>query len=133
MRLGHHLKEIRADKGATFGSAAFAELCIELGITVCFSAPYTSHQNALAERPWRTMADMTRCLLVTTSLPRKFWEFAFRHLLYLHKRILRYGPNDIPITLATGVVHDLSHARIFGCNAYTHVDSALRRKLNDKA
>jgi hypothetical protein len=42
-------------------------------------------------------------------------------------------PRGIPLTLATIVIPDLSHTRIFGCNPYTHVDSALRRKLEDKA
>jgi hypothetical protein len=37
------------------------------------------------------------------------------------------------LTLATNQTADLSYVRIFGCSAYTHVDSAMRKKLDDKA
>jgi transposase InsO family protein len=131
--MGHKITEIRADNGATFKSIAFATMCSEHNITLRFSAPYSPHQNAPAERPWRTLAEMTLCLLVTAGLPRNFWELAFKHSVYLHNRTYRSGLDGIPLTVATGVIPDLSHIRIFGCNAYTHVDSALHRKLEDKA
>jgi hypothetical protein len=41
--------------------------------------------------------------------------------------------DGIPLTLATHQTTDLSHVRIFGCSAHTNVDSALRKKLDDKA
>jgi hypothetical protein len=76
---------------------------------------------------------MTRCLLVTAGLPRNLWELAVKHSVYLHNMTYIYGLGGIPLTLTTGVIPDLSHIRISSCNAYTHVDSALRRKLEDKA
>jgi hypothetical protein len=58
---------------------------------------------------------------------------AFTHAVFLHNRTYRYGVGGIPLTMATNQRADLSYVRIFGCSAYTHVDSALRKKLDDKA
>jgi transposase InsO family protein len=62
--------DIRADNGATLRSIAFRALCDDNNINLSFSATYILHHNALAERPWRTLAEMARCLLVTAGLPR---------------------------------------------------------------
>jgi transposase InsO family protein len=62
---GHKVYFIRADNGATFRSAAFKQLCDIHVIELSFSAPYSPHQNALVERPWRTLAEMAMCLLST--------------------------------------------------------------------
>jgi hypothetical protein len=58
---------------------------------------------------------------------------AFTHAVFLHNRTYRYGVYGIPLALATNQTADLSYVRIFGCSPYTHVDSALRKKLDDKA
>jgi transposase InsO family protein len=106
LRMGHKITEIRADNGATFRSIVFATMCSEHNITLRFFAPYSPHQNALAERPWLTLAEMTRCLLVTAGLPRNFWELAFKHSVYLHSMTYCSGPGGIPLTLATGNIPD---------------------------
>mmetsp|Transcript_12208 Transcript_12208/g.21920 ORF Transcript_12208/g.21920 Transcript_12208/m.21920 type:complete len:504 (-) Transcript_12208:653-2164(-) len=130
---GHTVSFIRADNGATFRSVAFKQLCATHDIELSFSAPYSPHQNALAERPWRTLAEMARCLLSTAGLPRSYWEFGFKHAIFIHNRTYRTGVDGIPITLALDIVPDLSTTKIFGCKSYVHVDAALRRKLDDKA
>ena len=37
------------------------------------TAPYSPHQNGVAERRWQTVGDMARCLLKQTNLPNSFW------------------------------------------------------------
>jgi transposase InsO family protein len=101
LRKGHKITETRADNGATFRSTAFATLCSEHNITQRFSAHYSTHQNALAERPWRTLAEMTRCLLFTAGLPQKYCELAFKHSVYLHNMTYKSRHGGIPLTLAT--------------------------------
>jgi hypothetical protein len=58
---------------------------------------------------------------------------AFTHVVFLYDRTYRFGVNGIPLTVASNEAADLSYVRIFGCLAYTHVDSALRKELDDKA
>jgi hypothetical protein len=76
---------------------------------------------------------MDMCLLSTAGLPRSYWEFGFRHAIFIHNRTYRTGVAGIPITLALDIIPDLSTTKIFGCKSYVHVDAALRRKLDDKA
>jgi transposase InsO family protein len=122
-----------ADNGATFKSFAFKQLCDTNGIELSFSAPYSPHQNALAERPWRILAEMARCLLSTAGLPRSYWEIGFKHAIFIHNRTYRARVAGIPITLALDIIPYLNTTKIFGCKSYVNVDDALRRKLDDKA
>ena len=46
-----------------------------------FTAPYSSHQVGGAERSWRTLFDMARCLLINSQLPKKLWNHAVRTLV----------------------------------------------------
>jgi hypothetical protein len=105
---GHKVHVIRADNGATFRSVDFKQVCDTHGIELSFSAPYSPHQNALAERPWRTLAEMARCLLSTAGLPRSYWEFGFKHAISIHNKTYRTGVAGIPITLALDIIPDLS-------------------------
>jgi hypothetical protein len=45
------------------------------GIEVKSSNIYTSNQNPIAERRIRTLMDKTRCLLLTTTMEKKYWPF----------------------------------------------------------
>jgi hypothetical protein len=53
---------------------------------------------------------------------------AFTRAVFLHNRTYRSRVDGIPLTLATNQTANLSYVRIFGCLAYTHEDSALRKK-----
>jgi hypothetical protein len=95
---GHMVYFIRADNGATFRFVAFKQLCDTHGIELSFSAPYSPHQNALAERPWRTLAEMARCLLSTAGLPRSYWALGFKDAIFIHNRnyYLGFGHHPRP-------------------------------------
>ena len=64
------IKRFRCDNGSEFTSENFRSLLIENHIKQEFSAPYSPHQNGTAERSWRTLFDMTRCLLLESNLPK---------------------------------------------------------------
>ena len=40
------------------------------------SAPHFPHQNGTAERHWRTLFEMGRCLLLQANLGKGFWPYA---------------------------------------------------------
>lgn len=58
------VKCIRSDNGTEFMSRDFQALITENKIRHETSAPYSLHQNGTAERGWRTLYDMSRCLLI---------------------------------------------------------------------
>ena len=51
-----------------------------------FSAPYSRHQNGTAERNWRSLMEMARCLLLDAQLPRNLWSYAVRASAYIRNR-----------------------------------------------
>lgn len=58
-----------------------------LGIHHRVTCPYTSEQNGAAERKHRQIVDMGLSLLAQSSIPLKFWYFAFAHAVFLTNRL----------------------------------------------
>ena len=54
---------LRSENEGEYTSGSFQEYCKTTGLRQQFSAPYTPQQNGVSERDWRTIMDMTRCLL----------------------------------------------------------------------
>ena len=71
-KLGLQLVSIRSDHGTEFENAQFLEFCTEQGISHNFSAPRTPQQNGVVERKNRTLEEMTRTMLLSSSLPQRF-------------------------------------------------------------
>ena len=53
---------LRSDGGGEYDNKAFDEFCFAQGIKREMTAPYSPHQNGVAERCWQTVGDMARCL-----------------------------------------------------------------------
>ena len=67
------VKCMRSDNGGEFTSGNFEALLWRNRITHDTSAPYSPHQNGTAERHWRTLFEMERCLLIQASLAKELW------------------------------------------------------------
>ena len=63
------VKRMRADNGSEFSASAFKSQMVKNHIMQEFSAPYSPHQNGTAERSWRTLYEMAKCLLLEGKLP----------------------------------------------------------------
>ena len=70
------LQKIRVDSGSQLISDEFKTWCIEKHITLTAAAPRHQEQNSIAERAWRTTAEMTRKLLVHAHLSPHFYYHA---------------------------------------------------------
>ena len=64
---------LRSDGGGEYDNKAFDEFCFAQGIKREMTAPYSPHQNGVAERRWQTVGNMARCLLKQANLPNSFW------------------------------------------------------------
>lgn len=106
-----------------FCSTEFNNYCKEEGIARQYTVRNTPQQNGVAERMNRTLLERARCLLSNAGLGRNFWAEAVNTACYLINR----SPSTAielktPIQVWSDKPADYSILRIFGCNAYYHVN-----------
>ena len=121
------VKCIRSDNGTEFTSRDFQTLLTKNRIRHERSAPYSPHQNGTAERGWRTLYDMSRCLLIESGLPDKLWNYAVQTSAYVRNRCYSRRTKKTPYELFTGKVPNISKLQKFGsmCFAYKQEKSKL--------
>ena len=124
------VKCIRSDNGTEFTARDFQSLLSEKGIRHETSAPYSPHQNGTAERNWRTLFEMARCMLVESSLPKELWTYAVMTAAVIRNRCFNNRLKQTPYYMLTGRKPNLSKMGVFGsaCYAYRYD----RKKLDSK-
>jgi hypothetical protein len=115
---------ILSDSAAEYVHGTFETLCRQKEITQKFSAPHTPNQNP-AEHYMDILMSKTRSLLYISGLNslRDYWEHALLHAVCLQCRTALPGRHT-PYQHTYGVQPDISHLRIFGCEAL----ASLHRK-----
>ena len=126
---------IRSDNGGEYTSKQFEQFCLNNGIKRELTIPHTPEQNGVAERAWRTIAEMARAMLKEKSLDPSWWGRAFITAAYIRNRCLSSALPDgvTPYERFTGQKPDLSNIHVFGCKVYYLNESPTRGKLDDKA
>ena len=81
------IKVLRSDRGGEFLNGTLQSIYDQAGIRRQFTAPYTPQQNGVVERKNRTVMEMTRALMKSMRIPRRFWAEAVRHAVYLLNRL----------------------------------------------
>lgn len=121
------VKCIRSDNGTEYTGNEFQSLMRERGIRHETSSPYSPHQNGTAERQWRTIFEMGRCLLLEKGLPKTLWPYAVQTAAHIRNRCFNDRTQNTPYFLLTGKKPDLSKMWVFGsdCYAYRHDHSKL--------
>lgn len=132
-QLDRRIRVFRTDHGGEFTSQAFTNHCLAHGIQRQYSIPYTPQQNGVAERKNRTLLDAARCMLHVCGRPHSYWEEAVATACYLQNRLFSTTlPNQTPYHRWFGHTPDLSHTRIFGCEAYAVSTNPHRGKFDSK-
>ncbi|CAB3984441.1 retrovirus-related pol poly from transposon tnt 1-94 [Paramuricea clavata] len=111
---------IRSDNGSEFTGKAFQTLLRERGIKHETSAPYSPHQNGTAERHWRTLFEMGRCLRLQSGLPKTLWLYAIQTAAHIRNRYFNKRTKTTPYFSLTGKVPDLSKMWIFGSECFAY-------------
>ncbi|KAI5336607.1 hypothetical protein L3X38_015875 [Prunus dulcis] len=131
---GFALKTLRSDQGGEFSSNVFENFLKENGIKHQFTARYTPQQNGVAERKNRTIMELARSMLKAKAMPNRFWAEAVACAVYL---LNHASSNSVegktPQEAWSGLKPCISHLRIFGSIAYSHIPDETRRKLDDKS
>jgi hypothetical protein len=122
---------IRTDGGTEFArSDAFRAKCSEHDFTVQTTSPDTSNQNGKGERPHRTLAEKTKCLLYTATLGVEFWDSAIVHACYLYNRTYHSAIAQTPYEAFTGFKPNCSHILTYGCTLTAKKPSGRPTKAN---
>jgi len=130
---GRRIKSIRTDGGGEYRKQ-MAELCKELGIHHEETAPYTPHQNGVAERANRTICDRIRSIIAETGLPKALWAELARTVTYLKNRSpTRSLKGMTPYEALYGEKPDLSHLIAIGTKAMPHIPKSKNQKLDSRA
>ncbi|NBO66762.1 MAG: hypothetical protein EBU88_18285, partial [Acidobacteria bacterium] len=121
----------QADQGET-RAQELADYVQSQGGEIRHSCAYSPEQQAMIERFWRTIAELATAMLLSSKLGEPFWEDATRYATMVYNHTPRYHPgrSDMvsPIELYTKERHHMRNFKPFGCRAYVHIPSQIRRK-----
>ena len=131
---GHRLKILRTDGGGEYTSKIFEDYLTSEGVLHHKTVPHTPEQNGLSERMNRTLTESVRSMLSDCSLPAEFWAEAVSTATYLRNRSpLKCLQNKSAFEALFKKAPDVSHIRVFGCQAYAHINKSERKKLDMKS
>ena len=94
------------------------------------SAPNSPHQNGTAERHWRTLFEMVRCLLLHFNLRKKFCPYAVMTAAYIRNRCFNNDLKQTAYFAITGRKPNLSNMRVFRSECYAYKQN--KQKLDPR-
>lgn len=114
---------IRSDNGTEFTCSDFQAVLRKNKIRHETSAPYSPHQNGTAERGWRTLFEMGRCMIVESALPKQLWPYAVQTAAMVRNRCFNRRTGQTPYELLTDKKPNVSKMQKFGSVCYTYKQS----------
>ena len=85
---GRKLKVLRSDNGGEYVKYDFIQYCVDAGIHMQHSIPYTPQQNGVAERKNRSLKEMETCMMEAKNFPPKYWAEAISRIGFLIKILM---------------------------------------------
>ena len=128
-----HIKHYHTDNG-TFASDAFKSACALAHQKISFSGVGAHHQNGVAERNIKTIAQWARANLLHASshwpkhVTIKYWPQAVDYAVWVFNRMPTLESGASPLELWSrmrSTTNELSRAHVFGCPVYV-LDPALQ-------
>jgi transposase InsO family protein len=123
------IKAVRSDRGGEFVNNTMRAWLTEKGILHDLSCSYTPQQNGKAERMNRTLAEMVRCMLLGSGLPKKYWDYAVQYATWIQNRCVTAKRRHVTAyQLLMGERPSLGQAKVFGCMAQVYVPEKMRQR-----
>ena len=117
--LGKTIKILRTDCGTEYTHNEFRNFCSNNRILHQFTCPHTSQQNGVAERKHRHIVDIALTLISQSSLPFKYWSYAFSTAVFLINRLPSINHNSLsPWENIFGNSPNYSLFKSFGCACF---------------
>ena len=109
------IKIFRSDNAQEYNDKSFLSFLDSHGTLPQWSCPYTSQQNGHVERKYRHILDIVHTLLISASLPERFWGEATLSAVYTINCIPSPTThNKSPFELLYGQTPDYSSFWVFG-------------------
>lgn len=132
--LGKKIITLRTDRGGEFTSKEFYDFCDTNSIKRHVTASYTPQQNGVVERRNRTLMVITRSMLKAMKVPNYLWGEAVRHATYvINPTSTKALDNMTPYESLCKKKPNIEHLRVFGCLAYSKIDAANLKKLDNRS
>lgn len=93
-----HLKSFTLDCGSEFFNSLFEPFCMEKGITLHSTAPYTPEQNGVSEQSMKTINSKARAMLLEANVPIRFWYQAAETAVFLHNQTICKASSSLDVT-----------------------------------
>jgi hypothetical protein len=128
------IKVFRSDNAQEYHDKSFFSILNSNGTLPHYSCPYTSQQNGRAERKLRHILDVVRILLISASVPERFWGEAALIAVYTINRIPSPTTHKkSPFELLYDKLPNYSSLRVSGCVCFVSLPSHERNKLEPKS
>ena len=133
------IQVLRTDNGREYFNFILGKFLAAHGIIHHSSCVDTPQQNGVAERKNRHLLEVTRALMFSMHVQKRFWGEAILTASYLINRMPSkvLGYNTPLKTLQSYFPLNRSftnlEAKIFGCTAFVHVHDYNRNKLDPRA
>ena len=99
-----------------------------------YCSPHSSFSNGKVERSFRTISNMTRCMLFSAGVSAKYWDLAYAHATYVHNCIPTAATGGIsPYEQVHGKPPDVSKLLPFGAIVAKWKYAEQRKKWDPKA
>ena len=125
------IERLRCDNGTEYTGSEFRELMTANKIKQEFSAPYSPHQNGTSERSWRSIFDMSRCMLLESGLPKELWNYSTRYASFIRNRCFNNRLKVTAFEAFTSKKPNLGKIEPFGSTCYAYVQD--KKKLDDRS
>ena len=107
---------------------------IENGIETQTSMPDSPQQNGQAERFQQTIINGAEAMWHHAGLSNGFWIYAVKARLHTYNvTLIKRADYKTPTELWSGIKMNISHLRVFGCQAWVHILKKRRHKFDAKS
>jgi hypothetical protein len=128
------IKVFWSDNAQEYHDKSFHSILDSNGTLSHYSYPYTSQQNGRAERKLCHILDAVRTLLISASVPERFWGEAALTTVYIINRIPSPTTHKkSPFDLLYDKLPDYSSLRVFDCVCFVSLPSHERNKLKPRS
>jgi transposase InsO family protein len=131
--VGTKVKGLQTDNGTELVNRQVESLLLSKDIRHQYSIAYNPEMNGFIERAIRTVCESARSMLRASKLQTNLWAEAVQTAVHILNKLPNKAQDyKSPHEAATGNKPILSHARIFGSDAYVHVRDEQRTKWDEK-
>ncbi|CAH9085932.1 unnamed protein product [Cuscuta europaea] len=128
------IKVFQSDGGGEFDNSVFRQHFLNSGILFRKSCPNTPAQNGVAERKHKHLLELTRTLLIDSSIPSTFWVNALYTATFIVNRLPTPILNgDTPYQRLFNKLPDYNFLRVFGCSCFPNFIAVSHNKLSPRS